>query len=187
MAEPRVLVAAAEGSEELETVAVVDVLRRAGANVTLAGVGGTVLRCSRGVVLQADRAIEEVPAAEQFDCVVCPGGMPGATNLAASAALAQILRRHADADAVIAAICAAPAVVLAPLGLLDGAAATCHPAFADKLPGGCSEDRVVVSKDGKLVTSRGPGTAIEFALKLVELLCGAATEEKTRSPMLTHL
>jgi 4-methyl-5(b-hydroxyethyl)-thiazole monophosphate biosynthesis len=143
------------------------------------------------VVLVADALLEEVRK-RRFDCVVAPGGMPGATHLAQSKALSEMLVAQAQEPhgGVVAAICAAPAVVLEPLGLLRGHRATCHPAFGDKListAGGCSQERVVIANGGRLITSRGPGTAIEFALAIVGQLEGPAAERNVNAPMLTHL
>ncbi len=170
MCAKRVLVAVGDGSEEIETSTAVDVLRRAGAEVTLASVGDTT-RCtlSRGMVFDADTTVKEVGGGDAFDAVVCPGGMPGASNLRDSEPLKAELTRTRDDGGVIAAICAAPAVVLAAHGMLDGTKATCYPAdvFVDTIPNKVDEDVVV---DGKVVTGTGPGTALKWALKVVEVL-----------------
>ena len=183
----RVLVPIANGSEEIEAVSIVDVLRRAGAEVTVASVEPTLLcKMSRGVLMQADVSIADV-ATQTFDLVALPGGMPGAERLRDSAALKDALTAHAVAGRPYAAMCAAPAVVLAPLGLLAGRAATAHPAFADKLPPACAASvpgRVVA--DGPLLTSRGPGTALEFALALVATLYGAEKAREVAGPMVMH-
>jgi 4-methyl-5(b-hydroxyethyl)-thiazole monophosphate biosynthesis len=129
-----VLVPIATGSEELEAVAVIDILVRAGAAVTVASVSGSLqVTCSRGVKLVADALLDEL-ADTAYDAIVLPGGMPGAEHLANSAALERMLRAHAAAGRLTAAICAAPVVVLQKHGLLAGRAATAHPAFSDKLP-----------------------------------------------------
>ena len=140
---PSVLVPIADGSEEIETTCIVDTLVRAGAEVTLASVGPALqVKCSRGVKIVADVMMADV-ATREFDCIAVPGGMPGATHIAGSAPFMSALRAHAAAGKVVGAICAAPAVVLLPAGLIPaGAAATCHPAFASKLEA-CSEERVV--------------------------------------------
>jgi len=183
----RVLVPIANGSEEMEAVAIIDVLRRAGADVTVASVEATLLcKMSRGVLLQADAALADV-AASSFDLVALPGGMPGAERLRDSAALSALLAAHASAGRPYAAMCAAPAVVLAPAGLLAGRAATAHPAFAEQLPASAKAStaaRVVL--DGPVLTSRGPGTALEFALALVELLYGKAKALEVAGPMVMH-
>jgi 4-methyl-5(b-hydroxyethyl)-thiazole monophosphate biosynthesis len=176
------LVPIADGSEEIEAVAVIDVLRRAGVSVTVASVMDRAeITASRGVRIVADQLISEV-ADQNFDLIVLPGGMPGAEHLRDSAVLTEMLRRHAGEDRLVGAICAAPAVALKPRGLLEGRQATAHPGFFDQLdPETRSEARVVA--DGRLVTSRGPGTALEFALRLVALLLGEEKAAEVAGPM----
>jgi len=183
MPQPTALVPVADGSEEIETVAIVDTLRRAEVDVVLAAAGGDLaVTCSRRVRLLADARLSDV-ADRAFDLIAVPGGMPGAANLAASEDLGRLLDQQHARGGLIGAICAAPAVVLQPRGLLAGRPATCHPAFLDRLDrGGRREDRVVVADH--LVTSRGPGTAIEFALALVEQLRGRAARQAVATPML---
>lgn len=176
----RILVPLAEGFEEIEAVTVIDVLRRAGAEVVVAGLVEGPTRGSRGVVLIADVSIETV-AAEEFDAVVLPGGGEGAKRLASDARVTAALERARSAGQWIAAICASPAVVLSPHGFLDGKRATCYPSFAERLSG--YQDRPVVT-DGRVVTSQGPGTAMEFALELVAKLFGDAHADAVRKPLL---
>ncbi len=178
-----VLVPIANGTEEIEAVCIIDVLRRAGAAVTVASVAdGLRVTASRGVNLVADRMIGDCQE-EIYDLIVLPGGMPGAEHLRDSPALTRLLQRQREADRWHAAICAAPAVVFQPHGLLEGRGkATAHPGFIDRLdPGAAVEDRVVV--DGRCVTSRGPGTALEFALRLVALLYDPGTADGIASAM----
>lgn len=178
---PKVLVPVADGSEEIEAVTIVDVLRRAGAQVTLASVDGLEITASRGVKLVADCLIADCKD-EDFDLVVLPGGMPGAEHLRDDAILKQILLRQHSGGGLYGAICAAPAVVLETYGLLKGRRATCHPVFVDQLlDASAAPSRVVV--DGNCITSRGPGTAMEFALKLVELLFGREARDAVAGPM----
>lgn len=182
--QPTVLVPIAEGSEELEAVAIVDTLVRAGAAVTLAAVGSsTTVKCSRGVTLLADARLSDLrQVGAEFDCIALPGGMPGAQHCSDCQELVAMLKQHAKANKLLGAICAAPAVVLQPHGLCPaGAKVTCHPGFAAKLEQ-CSEDRVCV--EGNLVTSRGPGTAVEFALTLVAKLFDEETAASVKGPML---
>jgi 4-methyl-5(b-hydroxyethyl)-thiazole monophosphate biosynthesis len=137
---------------------------------------------SRGVKLVADKLIGDCEG-ETFDLIVLPGGMPGAEHLRDCAALAEMLKAQKAAGRMYGAICASPAVVLGRHGLLDDKRATCHPALADKLV--CreaSEGRVVT--DGNCVTSRGPGTALEFALELVRQLFGDERMRQVAEPML---
>lgn len=178
----RALVAIAEGFEEIEAVTPIDVLRRAGVEVLTAGLGGRRITGSHGIAIECDTTVAEAPA--QVDVVVLPGGMPGAANLGKSVELRALVQRVADAGKHVAAICAAPALTLGPWGLLDGRRATCYPAFASKLGARVTAvtDRVVV--DGKVVTSRGPGTALEFSLALVEQLVGKAKADELRAGML---
>lgn len=180
-----VLVPIADGSEEIETVCIVDTLVRAGANVTVVSVQTGTLQCtmSRGVKMTADAMIEDV-ASKEYNCIALPGGMPGAKTIGECEPFIALLKRHAEANKLYGAICAAPAVALLPNGLLPAGEATCHPGFADKLPN-CSEKRVV--HNGQVVTSRGPGTAIEFALKLVELLVDEEKAKAVAGPMLVHM
>ncbi len=166
----KVLVPIADGIEELEAVSIIDVLRRAGAHVTVASVAKLQVTASRGVKLVADRLIAEC-VGETYDLIVLPGGMPGAEHLRDSKELEMLLRRQAEQGRLYGAICASPAVVLHHHGLLAQKRATCYPGFGDQLQDmGAAEARVVV--DGQCITSQGPGTALEFSLKLVELLYG---------------
>lgn len=183
--EKRVLVPVADGSEEMETVTIVDVLRRAGADVTVASVGNLQITASRGITLVADQRVEECVDTE-FDLIALPGGMPGAENLRDSEPLKTLLLRQAEAEKPYAAICASPAVVLVHHGLLKSRSATCHPGFTDRIDQDrFSESEVVV--DGNCITSRGPGTAIAFALKLVEILYSREKAEQVAAPMVTRL
>ena len=169
----QILVAVADGTEELEAVTIIDVLRRAQLDVTVASVmPGHEVACSRGVHLVADKLIGEC-LGTPWDAVICPGGMPGATNLAECEPLRDILVAQNDGQALIGAICAAPQVVLAPLGFLNGRTATAYPGFREKLSaaGSVASDEVVVH-DGHIITSQGPGTAMSFALALVSELAG---------------
>ncbi len=178
----KVLVPIADGSEEIEAVCIIDTLRRAGAEVTVASVDKLQVTASRGVKLVADTLIAGC-ANQTYDCIALPGGMPGAEHLRDSVPLIDLLKRQKQAGRLYAAICAAPAVVLRPHGLIDKVSATCFPALQSKLdPAYASRERVVV--DGNCVTSQGPATAIEFALKLVELLFGPAKAKEVGSAML---
>jgi 4-methyl-5(b-hydroxyethyl)-thiazole monophosphate biosynthesis len=177
----KVLVPIADGTEEIEAVCIIDVLRRAGAEVVVASVGEKEVTCSRGVRLVADKLLGECKT-EVFDMIVLPGGVPGAQNLRDSADLTELLKKQAGSGGFFGAICASPAVVLQAHGLLANRQATSHPAFSDQLePNESIESRVVV--DGNCATSRGPGTALEFALKLVELLYGKKTAQAVADPM----
>lgn len=163
----KVLVALAPGFEEIETITVVDILRRAGARVTLAATEEGPIEGSRGVFVLPDALMDQVDD-QEFDLVVLPGGQPGTSNLQKNDRIKAILKNMHQAQKKIAAICAAP-VVLQSAGILNGLMVTSHPSVQDQLTDiQYSEERVVV--DGSMITSRSPGTALEFALKLVEIL-----------------
>jgi len=166
-----VLVPLAQGCEELEAVTIIDLLRRAGIEVITAGLDALPVRASRGTVLIPDTTLDRLTERD-FDMIVLPGGLPGADHLNADARLHALLTRTANAGRYVAAICAAPKV-LASAGLLDKRRATSYPGVLDalKVPGMVyCEDAVV--QDGKIITSRGPGTAMDFALALIENLVG---------------
>jgi len=179
------LVPIADGSEEIEAVTIIDVLRRAGVEVTVAsvGVGKTKqITAARGTNIVADSFIADC-ADKAWDLIVVPGGIEGADHLAASEILDQLLRSQAQQGKFYAAICAAPAVVLGSKGLLADKTATSHPRFYQSLIAKevDTESRVVV--DGNCITSQGPGTAIDFALELVEQICGIVKREEVASPL----
>ena len=178
----KVLVPIADGTEELEAVSIIDVLRRAGADVTVASVSGLQITASRGTKLVADKLISEC-LDEAYDLIALPGGIPGAEHLRDSEELTGLLKKHRAQDRYLGAVCAAPAVVLEHHGLVGGRRITAHPGFINALQNkDAVESRVVM--DGELVTSRGAGTAVEFALALVELLYGREKADETAGPML---
>jgi 4-methyl-5(b-hydroxyethyl)-thiazole monophosphate biosynthesis len=167
----RVLVPLAPGFEEIEAVTLIDVLRRAGLEVVVAGLeGAREVTGSHGITVRADVAFEAVHG-ERFDVVALPGGEPGVTNLGKSEALAELLQQRHREGQRLAAICAAPRL-LAQHGLLRGRQATSHPSVSEALRAGGArtegDHRVV--QDGHILTSRGPGTALEFSLALLEFL-----------------
>lgn len=166
----KVLIPLAQGCEELEAVTVADILRRADVDVMMAGLNVGAVRCSRGVVLLPDVLLDDV-LTQSFDMVVLPGGMPGSEHLKNDMRVQSLLKKTVAQGGYVAAICAAP-MALHAAGLLHDKTATSFPGVLDLLPGShhYSEEAVVV--DGQIITSRGPGTAMDFALILVELLCG---------------
>jgi 4-methyl-5(b-hydroxyethyl)-thiazole monophosphate biosynthesis len=164
-----VLMPLAAGVEETEAIAVIDVLRRAGVEVTVAALEPGPVRSAHGVSIVADALLDEV-ADREFDAVVLPGGGEGTARLAASDRVADVLKRAARAGRITAAICAAP-IVLARLGLLAGRRATCHASREGELAGADFVDAPVVV-DGPVVTSRGAGTSLAFGLELVAILVG---------------
>lgn len=170
----------ADGFEEIEAVTLIDVLRRAGLRVSTCGLRRLEVCGSHSIRLVADMLLEEA-VSSTWDLVALPGGMPGATHLCEDARVGRLLTKALETGGWVGAICAAP-IVLARFGLLEGRRATSYPGFADRMPGAIyCEDRVVC--DGKIITSRGPGTALEFALELVRLLAGAAQSEALKKQM----
>jgi 4-methyl-5(b-hydroxyethyl)-thiazole monophosphate biosynthesis len=162
----RVLCLLVPGFEEIETVAPIDLLRRAGAEVTVASVtGGTLVKGRSDLTLQADAALADVETGG-FDLLLIPGG-PGFKTLRADGRPASLARDFAEAGKPVAAICAAP-TVLADAGLLKGRRFTAHFSVHGELPGVLADERVV--EDGPVITSRGAGTAVEFGLTLVTRL-----------------
>jgi 4-methyl-5(b-hydroxyethyl)-thiazole monophosphate biosynthesis len=179
---PKVLILLAPGCEEIEAVTVIDILRRASIDVVSAGlevICGPVT-CSRGVVLVPDATLDDV-IDDHFDMVVLPGGQPGTDNLRKDKRVRSLLQKTYANNKYVAAICAAP-MVLAEAGLLHDKTATSYPGCLDEsiAPQTIVKQDMVV-KDGKIVTSRGPGTAIDFALVLVESLTDKTTRDRVEA------
>lgn len=168
---PRVLIPLAQGCEELEAVTIIDLLRRAEIEVVTAGLEDGPVKGSRGTVLLPDTTLDAVMD-EAFDMMVLPGGLPGSDHLDRDPRVHEMLRRLDAAGSFTAAICAAPKV-LANAGLLDGKSATSYPGAVtiDQYPRVNILGSAVVT-DGKVITSRGAGTAMDFALQLIESLSG---------------
>lgn len=181
---PRVLIPLAPGCEELEAVTLIDLLRRAGIEVISAGLQPGPVKASRGTVLLPDTELDAV-LAQHFDLIALPGGLPGADHLTADLRLRGMLQAAVRAGRSVAAICAAPKA-LAAAGLLDGRQATGYPGVLEAIreagDGGdfqLSTEPVV--SDGPVVTSRGPGSAMDFALALIERLSGPEARERVES------
>ncbi len=165
----RILIPLADGFEEIEAVTTIDVLRRAGLDVTTMGLAGTMVRGSRGVSVIADKKISDVNDIEkEFDALVLVGGSPGYANLGKSNRILDVIRRFDEKKKTIAAICAAPSL-LQKAGILQNRKATIYPGMEREIARP-REGRVVV--DDNIITSQGPGTAMEFAFKIVETLLG---------------
>lgn len=177
----RVLIPLAPGCEELEAVTVVDILRRADIEVTTAGLTPGPVCASRGTIFLPDTIMEDALDYD-YDMVVLPGGMPGSENLKNDGRVIALLKKMAADGKYIAAICAAP-MALHAAGLLEHKRVTSFPGVLDRLPGTHQylSDAVVV--DGNIVTSRGPGTAMDFALMLVELLLGKTQRDAVEKPL----
>lgn len=179
---PTALVPIADGSEDIESVAIIDVLRRAQVQVTVASIapeGRLQITASRGTNIVADTHIDQV-ADQDFDLIALPGGLPGATHLRDCVTLIDMLRRQKQVGRWYTAICASPAVVFASHGLDSDVETTAHPGFTDQLHNFRNQRTVV---DGKCITSQGPGTALEFALTLVEALLGPQKRTEVSAPM----
>jgi 4-methyl-5(b-hydroxyethyl)-thiazole monophosphate biosynthesis len=179
---PTVLVPLAPGCEELEAVTVIDLLRRAGISVVTAGLDREQVRASRGVVLVPDTDLETA-LQRDYDMVVLPGGLPGADHLDSDPRIRTLLLRMAESGRFTAAICAAPKV-LASAGLLAGRQATGYPGVLDAL--GLTDTTLSsepVVTDGKVITSRGPGTAMDFALTLIEELVGKEKRDEVEAKL----
>jgi DJ-1 family protein len=170
---PRAIVFLAQGFEEMEAVITIDTLRRAGINVTTVATGDMhYVVGAHNITLRADAVMSDLPyySATQFDLLILPGGQPGTDHLRDDTRVGEWISHQVKEDRWVAAICAAP-LALARHAALDGRAFTSHPSVRQALqtvPGEYQEKRVVV--DAKIITSRAPGTAFEFALKIVELL-----------------
>lgn len=182
----RVLIPLAEGCEELEAVTVIDLLRRAGIEVVTAGLTEGPVRASRNTLLLPDTVFDRV-LDQAFDMIVLPGGLPGAQRLGQDERIQALLKRHRAEDRFTAAICAASRV-LAGAGLLDGRSATGYPGTLT--PEDFPEVRLLqapVVVDGKLITSRGPGTAMDFALQLIESLVSKAKRDEVETALVREL
>lgn len=179
------LIPIADGCEEIEAITIIDVLRRAGVEVSVAAVNqdkSLSINGAHGIQINADCTIDSC-ANSVWDLIAVPGGIPGAEHLASCQNLDALLRSQVQGGKLYGAICAAPALVLGSKGLLVDKIATGHPMFQQNLNAKelNSESRVVV--DGNCITSQGPGTALDFALELVEQLCGVVKREEVGAPM----
>lgn len=172
----------ADGFEEIEAVTVVDILRRAELEVIVYGLDKEIITGSRGVKIVVDGKM--LGFEQDLDALVFPGGMPGAKNLADSGKVNQWIQKMSAQKKIIAAICASPAVVLAPLGVLDGKKATCYPGMEGSFTEETTylEEDVVI--DENIITSRGPGTALKFSLAIAEKLTCKETAATLREETL---
>jgi len=179
---PTVLVPLAQGCEELEAITITDLLTRAGIHVVTAGLDEKVVIASRGMKLVPDKELNEV-LSDDFDMIVLPGGLPGADHLNNDQRIQTIVKRLATNNKYTAAICAAPRV-LATAGLLDGKQATSFPGALDSFPvNNMRYEEKAVVVDGKVITSRGPGTAMDFSLTLIELLVGKEKRDEVEATL----
>lgn len=177
----------AEGFEEIEALATVDILRRAGMDVATVAIGPSLaVSGAHGVSVNADLAFDQADFSDAA-WLICPGGMPGAANLVQCESLCALLQAHAVAGGRLAAICASPAVVFAPLGLLQGKRATCYPGFEPAcIEAGADMQAQAVVVDGDTITGQGPAAAIPFALAIVRHTLGAAASQQVAAGMLLY-
>ena len=178
-----VYVMMADGTEELEALAPVDVLRRGGVEVQTVGVTGKTVRLSHGVLMHCDAFIDEIaPDEEKIDAVILPGGMPGTINLENSAKVHRIIELVDEKGGLLCAICAAPSI-LGHRHLLEGRRATAFPGFEKDLYGAlvCTDKAVV--RDGNIITARGAGAAMEFALDILAALTSSEKAQETAKAM----
>jgi len=180
---PKVVILLADGFEELEAVAIADVLRRAEIEVVLAGLHDGPVTSARKVRLLPDAVIDMVRP-DDFDMIVLPGGQPGADNLNADPRVRELVRQFYGSGKLTGAICAAP-YVLANAGVLDGRHATSFPSYKGRLGTAVYEEKSVV-EDGNVLTSRGPGTAIAFGLAIAAKLVGREKARKIQEAMLVR-
>ncbi len=178
----KALIILADGFEEIEAVTCIDILRRAGTKTVVAGLTTKKVTGSRKIVIQSDMLLSE--AASGFDALILPGGTEGAKKLAASGLVKSLIKTFFDKGLLVAAICAAPAVVLAPSGILEKKRATCYPGMEKSFSSGIKHTTQSVVSDNNIITSQGPGTALEFALKIVEKLINKEISKKVKNAAL---
>ncbi|MDD5680628.1 MAG: DJ-1/PfpI family protein [Candidatus Omnitrophica bacterium] len=178
----KIAILLAEGFEEIEAVTCIDISRRAGLDVKIVGVDGMVVKGSHGIGVSAD--IEINSYSELPDAVILPGGMPGVQNLFKAPKVQSLIKKVHQAGNVVAAICAAPAYVLAPMGILDGKKATCYFGCEDKLGKKAIYVDQSVVVDGNIITGKGPAAAMAFALRIIDLVCGKKVTDPIREKLL---
>ncbi len=170
----------AEGFEEIEALTPVDVLRRGGVELTTVGVGGKTVCGSHGIAVAADISSSEFDPSDA-EAVILPGGMPGTLNLGKSDVVMGAVKKCLDENKLVAAICAAPSL-LGKIGALKGKRATAFPGFEEELEGAVCEGGFV-EHDGNIITGKGMGVALEFALEILSALRGEKTAEKVRASL----
>ncbi len=178
----KVIVPLAQGFEEIEAIASIDVLRRANIEIITVSLGDLKVKGAHDIVVLADKSIDEIDVNE-LDGILLPGGMPGSTNLRDDERVINIVKSLNENGKLISAICAAP-IVLEKAGVLKGRKATSYPGFDEEMPScNYTGDRVVV--DNNVITGKGPGAALEFAFKIVNYLVGEKTVNKLKGEMFT--
>lgn len=171
----------ADGFEEIEAVAPIDILRRAGAEVKTVGVGSNEITAAHGIKFVTDITVDEIKLNDELEMIVLPGGMPGADNLEDSPVVQAAVDYCVKTNKYIGAICAAPKI-LGHKGLLSGRSATCFPGYENDLNGAKVISELVVS-DGKYITAKGAGAAIKFGLKLAEVLIGTSKAQQLEAAL----
>ncbi len=176
----KAIIILAQGFEEIEAVTVIDILRRAGIGLTVAGLDNLRIKGSHGIILTGDKKLNDKEKLK-FDACIFPGGLNGALNLAASGKVMPLIKKMNEEKKIIAAICASPALVLAPCGILKNKSATCYPGLQKNFAKDTiyKEKNVVV--DGNIITGSSPKSALEFALAIVEKLCGKKAANKIKN------
>ncbi len=183
---PKVYAFAANGTEETELLAVVDILRRAKIDTVITSVDGEVVTGSRGVKFHADACIKDCDFSDA-DMLVLPGGMPGAVHLADCETLSEAVTRQLARGKRVAAICAAPALCLAEKGHLRGRKAICNPDFEQYMDGVELVRGVRFVTDGNITTAPGMGCSLDFGLELVRVLCGAEVVAAVKKKMVIEI
>lgn len=178
----RVLLVLAEGFEEMEAVTPIDLLRRAGVEVTIAGLNGSIIKSARNLSVSTDVTLDKV--SDNFDALILPGGGGGAKNLGSSQMLKTLIQEMNKKGKGIYAICASPVLVLSPTGILKGKTATCYEGMESGFDPSIKYVDQKVVMDGNILTSKGPGTSIDFSLAIIEKLCGKETAEKIKKDIL---
>lgn len=180
----KALVILADGFEEIEAIVPIDILRRAQIEVIVAGLSNKLVTGSHGIRVSADILLDEFKV--DIDALILPGGSPGAENLAKSSKVASLIHRMFKAGKLIGAICASPALVLEPTGILKGKKATCYPGMETLFSPEVRFSKDSVAREANLITSRGPGTALAFSLAVVEALTDKNTAEAIKERILVN-
>ena len=178
----KAIIVLAEGFEELEAIVPIDILRRSEVDVTIAGLGKLEIKGAHNITIKTDVLFDDYK--DLPDAIIFPGGLPGAENLALSKKVKDLVLKMNAGKKLIAAICASPALVLAPLGILEGKTATCYPGMEKNFLSGITHSKKSVVQDGNIVTSQGPATAFEFGVKIAENLVGKQKSDMVASQML---
>jgi 4-methyl-5(b-hydroxyethyl)-thiazole monophosphate biosynthesis len=182
----KVLVLLADGFEEVEALTCVDYIRRAGLDAIMVSTTGDInVRGAHGIQVKADKQLKDLKDVSYYRGLVIPGGLPGASNLRDNELVIKTVREFNENKKMIAAICAGP-IVLEKAGILEGKKVTCYPGFGKELKGAILKDDIVV-KDGNIITSKGPATAVYFALEIIEYLHSGDKEKEVKKSILLDL